>query len=176
MFICHLMWECHHQTLILTHRLADDLIGLPVPRPTATGHLPVGCGEGGSAVGANITGFPIRHSEQTRAGPKPPVLLHTKDPLCYQWDLQSFVFVLALPLAQTSSSLGWAFTCLSGLKLVILLPSLPTPCKGTGQAPRSHPQHPSSLASWNAHPPWLCLKIFLWSTAFSPSLSSGLPR
>lgn len=63
--ICDLMWECRHHALVLLRCLADDLVGLPVPRPTAAGHLPVECREGGIAVGANITGLPIRHSEHT---------------------------------------------------------------------------------------------------------------
>lgn len=94
--VCHLVWQRHHQALVLPHRLADDLIGLLVPGPTAAGHLSTGV-EGRAVAGANITGLPTRHSGYTGAGSTP-----LGDALYYLWG-QS---VPAPPEAQTSSSLG----------------------------------------------------------------------
>lgn len=69
--VCHLVWQCHHQALVLPHRLADDLIGLLVPGPTAAGHLSKGA-EGCVVAGANMPGLPTRHSGYPGAGLKPP--------------------------------------------------------------------------------------------------------
>lgn len=102
LLVCHLVWQCHHQALVLPHRLTDDLIGLLVPGPTAAGHLSRGA-EGCAVAGANITGFPTRHSGYTGAGLKP-----LEDALYYRWG-QS---VPAPPEAQTSSSLGHITTYL----------------------------------------------------------------
>lgn len=39
LFICHRMGKCHYQAAVLLHCLADDLVGLGVPRPAAPCHL-----------------------------------------------------------------------------------------------------------------------------------------
>lgn len=103
--ICDLMWECHHQALVLLHCLADDLVGLPVPRPTA-GHLPVECREGGIAVGANITGLPTRHSEHT-LGPGSNILSSSTSGTLYAISGASSLCVCPGPTLDLDLLLSW---------------------------------------------------------------------
>lgn len=137
--VCHPVWQSHHQALVLPHRLADDLICLLVPGPTAAGHLSRGA-EGSAIAGASVIRFSARHSGYTGAALKPPG----------GHSVLSVGSVCPCPArgSTSSSSLGHIITYLPlDLKPASLLLGLPIPCRGTGQAPRSHPQLPSSPSS-----------------------------
>ena len=175
MLVCHLMWKCHHQALVLPHRLADNLVGLLVPGPTAAGHLSVGCKESCTTAGANIIRLPTRCPGHTGAGLIPPGRLSAIGGV----SLSKPHLMLRPPplLAQL------LFTWLSDLKLAIFLPSLPlhegAQARHPGVILSTHPlwphkmdtHHRSALKSLSIYfLPSISIIRVPWITLMAPSL------
>lgn len=112
--ICHLLWERHHQALVVLHRLADDLVGLSVPRPAAPSHLQGGDRGGGCWCQHQVPGKAFRTHRGRAANP---------DRLPFEGPSVLCVMHLPYPYLWLSHLLSWlddSLSCLSDLKLAIL--------------------------------------------------------